>query len=60
MSNYKNEMAYFFAGIAIMFADITALAHFAHTVVESVVLGILLVPTAVFVTLCASKIREDQ
>jgi len=65
MSNktYKNEtstLAYFFAGTAIMFADIAALAHFAHTIVESVVLGLLLVPTAVFVTLCASKIREDQ
>ena len=57
--SYKNEtLFYFFFGTGIMFADIAALAHFAHTVVESVVLGLLLVPTAVFVTLCASKIRE--
>lgn len=59
--SYKNETStlfYFFFGTGIMFADIAALAHFAHTVVESVILGILLVPTAVFVTLCASKIRE--
>ena len=63
MSNktYKNEttvLSYFFAGTAIAFADIIAIAHFAHSVVESVILGLLLVPTAVFVTLCASKLRE--
>ena len=59
--SYKHATStlfYFFFGTGIMFADIAALAHFAHTVVESVILGILLVPTAVFVTLCASKIRE--
>lgn len=56
--NESATLLYFFAGLAIAFADIAAIAHFANSVVESIVLGILLIPTAVFVTLCASKLRE--
>jgi hypothetical protein len=42
-----------FAGIAILVCDGLALAHFANNYAESLVLGILTIPSAAFVILCA-------
>lgn len=47
-----------FAGIVILICDGLALAHFANNYVESLILGILTIPSAAFVILCALEARK--
>jgi hypothetical protein len=45
-------------GVIILICDGLALAHFADNYVEALILGVLTVPSSIFVILCALEARK--